>query len=272
MKFNNIYQEFLHFSKRKENILQKIHKKRRMRYIIIITLLLLFIGFLNMYSTTIFMNIARDKRFTSNVGFSYLKHIGIAVFAAVPFFLMDFRIFNNKKIFRFLIPVSLFSLVIIRIMEPFNSRIFKKIGGAYGWIRVPGTGLNIQPSELVKIIFILHMAFTLSQTMKSREKNNLKIFIINSVVPFFIMGGVVFQRDIGTAIHYFSIYLFMLFMSEIKEKFFKIFGAVSIAAVSLISYVISKMDVSGSGGHIKPRIHSWINGLLTGQYDDGYGF
>lgn len=53
--------------------------------------------------------------------------------------------------------------------------MFRKINGAYAWIRVPGVGFNIQSSELIKILFIMHLAFTLSLTMRERETNNLNI-------------------------------------------------------------------------------------------------
>ena len=74
-------------------------------------------------------------------------------------------------------------------------------GGATS--RLPIGSISVQPAELVKVIFVLVLADSLKQEKTFREKLVLFLFVAASVL------GVVLQKDLGGALHYFIVFLFV---------------------------------------------------------------
>lgn len=92
------------------------------------------------------------------------------------------------------------------------------------WIRLPG-GLTFQPSELVKIFFIVTFAKHLD-ILKS--KDTLKTFLgvvsllLHGAVPIFIIHV---QGDDGSALIFFFIMLIMAVVAGVQSRYFIFLGA-----------------------------------------------
>lgn len=85
------------------------------------------------------------------------------------------------------------------------SIVFGKISyGAANWIKIGG--VSIQPSEFVKVIYIIVGASSLDVM---QTKKNLLEFIIFSAV---CVGGLALMGDFGTALIFFATFLLMAFM------------------------------------------------------------
>ena len=107
---------------------------------------------------------------------------------------------NPDRIYRFRLPLMIFAVLLLG-----TSIIFGKVtNGAANWIYI---GIfSFQPSELVKVIYIIIGAGTLD---KLNTKKDLFIFIGFSVV---CVGLLAIMRDLGTALIFFITFLLIAFM------------------------------------------------------------
>ena len=122
------------------------------------------------------------------------------------------------------------------------SIIFGKITyGAANWIVIGG--ISIQPSELVKIIYIMIGAGTLDRL---QTKQNLLEFIIFSAV---CVGLLALMGDFGTALIFFVTFLLIAFMRSGDFKTIILAVAAAIFGVSIIltfkSYVLDRFKAWG---------------------------
>lgn len=107
---------------------------------------------------------------------------------------------NPDRIYRFRLPLMIFAVLLLG-----TSIVFGKVtNGAANWIYI---GIfSFQPSELVKVIYIIIGAGTLD---KLNTKKDLFIFIGFSVV---CVGLLAIMRDLGTALIFFITFLLIAFM------------------------------------------------------------
>ena len=112
--------------------------------------------------------------------------------------------------------------------------------GNKSWIRFLGIG--IQPSEIIKILYIIVSA---RQMTYLKEHSDVNSFF--SVVQMAGLFGVVFiaimivSSDLGNAIILFAIFLFMFFALGVKLYWFAIGGAAVTALIPLIwNYVLKE--------------------------------
>ena len=145
--------------------------------------------------------------------------IGIALY--VVFTLIDVDIIADYWMYLFL-----FSVAFILILIPFG---VEGDTGNKAWLRFFGIG--IQPTEVVKIIFIVLMAKHISYL---KEYKNLKSFfsVIQLVAHCGILVLLIFgvTRDMGSALIFLAIFAVQLFMAGLKLYWFA-FGAAGIAVV-----------------------------------------
>lgn len=100
--------------------------------------------------------------------------------------------------------------------------------GAANWISIGG--ISVQPSEFVKVIYILVSASALDKLL---TKGNLLQFIIFSVI---CVGALILMSDLGTALIFFCTFLFIAFM---RSGDFKTVVLAIVAAVLGASFVLS---------------------------------
>lgn len=101
--------------------------------------------------------------------------------------------------------------------------------GNNGWLRFFGIG--IQPTEIVKLAFIIVLAKQLAYLKEYKNLNS--IASIGQIVGHFIVVfGVILvtAQDLGSALVYFFIFAVMLFMAGVKIYWF-VMGAAAMAAV-----------------------------------------
>ncbi|MEA1963578.1 MAG: putative lipid II flippase FtsW [Candidatus Aerophobetes bacterium] len=124
--------------------------------------------------------------------------------------------------------------IIILLISVFAPGIGREIRGVHRWIDL---GLvQIQPSEIVKIILIIYLASSLV-----RKKERIKSFI-NGFLPYFIIVGIIFvliaiEPDLGTAIIVGGIALALLYAGGIRV--FHLFYGIILALVPICFFVLS---------------------------------
>ena len=101
--------------------------------------------------------------------------------------------------------------------------------GNNGWLRFFGIG--IQPTEIVKLAFIIVLAKQLAYLKEYKNLNSVTS-MAQIVGHFIIMFGVILvtAQDLGSALVYFFIFAVMLFMAGVKIYWF-VMGAAAMAAV-----------------------------------------
>lgn len=118
-----------------------------------------------------------------------------------------------------------FNAVFLLILIPFGT---EELGNA-GWLRFFGIG--IQPSEIVKITYIIVMAKHISYLKEYRDLNSI-VSVAQLALHFLLIFGLllVTSKDLGSALVYFFIFAVMLFAAGLKWYWFAI-GLAAVAAV-----------------------------------------
>ncbi len=131
-------------------------------------------------------------------------------------------------------------------------------------------GFTFQPSEFVKILFVFFMAGFLA---KSTE---FKHVVISAVLAAVFVGLLVLSTDLGSALIFFTTYLFMLYVASKKASYLFIgFGGMSVASVIayfLFSHVQTRVEawqdpwsiIDGKGYQITQSLFALANGGFTG--------
>ena len=135
----------------------------------------------------------------------YVIKQAFAVFLGICFMFilsyLNYELFLNVKV-----SVALFSFSVILLVLT----LFIGVGeGNRSWINLEGLSLNIQPSEFVKVLFILTFAKHLD-TVKS-SINKIQNVILLMVHAGIITGLVILQGDLGSALVFVFIAVVMCF-------------------------------------------------------------
>ncbi|MVB11847.1 putative lipid II flippase FtsW [Caprobacter fermentans] len=131
-----------------------------------------------------------------------------------------FSFIDYREITNFWYVVAGFCLFLIIYTQLFGSAVVNSGGvNAKAWIYLPG-GLTFQPSELVKIGFIL----TFSKHLSALEERSLLkspvhivLLALHAMVPVVLVH---FQGDDGTAVIFFCMFLAMSFGAGIQLRYF----------------------------------------------------
>lgn len=174
---------------------------------------------------------------TSSYPSSALKQVvavflGVALFFGLCWYLRDLN--RIKRIIYILMGISAVLLIINLI---FGTTKF----GSTNWVSIGG--LSLQPSELVKIVFIFVGAATLDEL---QQKKNLTIFMGFSV---FCLGCLALMGDFGTAMIFFVTFLVISFLrSGDFSKLILIVGAAGLMGMMVLRfkpYIAGRFDTWG---------------------------
>ena len=121
------------------------------------------------------------------------------------------------------------------------------INHAYSWIRIPGTSQNLQPSELMKIAFIMSLAYYLRYRKNYRTFKGLLAPFLMALVP---TGLVLYQPDLGTAMMFLPVLFLMLFAAGARGK--------HLLAIVLMGLAMVPVFYSSMRGYQRMRIDSWL--------------
>lgn len=114
--------------------------------------------------------------------------------------------------------------------------------GATNWISI--FGLSFQPSEIVKVIFVLCMASLLKDGISLK-----KVCIISALAAAHVLI-LVLQKDLGAALIFFVAYIFILYAATLQPLLF--LGG--LLAGSGAAYAAYKLFY-----HVRVRVMAWYN-------------
>ena len=254
-----------------DKVLKKLdkekRKKARNRGIIILIIVIVIMSCLNMIST-------RFYSIYSN-GISVVwKHFVYILAGLVCFVItsqINYKSYNKNRTsgLLFLSSILIFISVIIGSKIPALHRIIPEVNGGIGWIRIGP--ISIQPSELMKLPFIIVIAHILEKCEEERYDDK-RILMTLCPVFFIYMLLINLQKDMGTSIHYMGIFCFMLFMSRINMKYIATVSTVVFTLIGGLFYYVNTLSELGDKSYKIKRVASFLNGLLKNEYDYGIGY
>ncbi|MGY1637128.1 FtsW/RodA/SpoVE family cell cycle protein [Geodermatophilus sp. SYSU D00742] len=188
--------------------------------------------------------------------------LGVALFVAVLVVLRDHRVLS-----RFAYTLALVGLVLLAIPAVLPSSL-SEVNGAKIWIRV--AGFSIQPGEFAKICLIVFFAAYLVDkrdvlALASRRVAGLELPRPRDLGPVLVAWALsilvlVFERDLGSSLLLFGIFVVMLYVATERASWLLI-GLGLFAGAALIAYRVFD--------HVQARVDVWLNPF---EYRDGAGY
>lgn len=116
--------------------------------------------------------------------------------------------------------------------------------GARNWVSIYGH--LFQPVEIIKLLFIFQLA-----TLENSSFTKIKYYkLINEAIAFSYFGLLFLQRDLGSALLLFIIYISYLYVFETERKYFAV-TLILFSAFAVIGFLILP--------HVRVRFMVWTN-------------
>jgi cell division protein FtsW len=207
------------------------------RTLLAVSLLLLAVGFLMVFSTT--PVIAREK-FGNSFHFFNRQLLYLAVGLVAFVFLILFRspFYLSPRLV-----MSVMALAFIGLSLVF---FFQKVNNTSRWIRLGG--MSVQPSEFAKIALVLYLAMMLSRP--ETDVNNLKSLGLILLPVAFMEGLILKEPDFGNFVLIGAITLVMLFLAGLRLRYFALFFFV----LALFLFLLIRLNPMR-----QERIRSFLN-------------
>ena len=154
------------------------------------------------------------------------------------------------------------------LLSPLVPGLGQEIYGSRIWLHIGG--YSFQPGEIAKIVIVLFLAGYLAQ-----NREMLSVFTwrvgpfrlpdVRTLLPLLLMWGialviVVFEKDLGSALVFFFVFLVMLYVATGK-KFYLIIGLGLIAIGAVGAFM--------AFDHVQVRVNTWLDPFADAQ-DTGY--
>ena len=235
--------------------------------LIIATLGLAIFSLLNIASASFYISM---KDYNSEY-FFVKRQLLFLIAGVIPLFMglgINYKWYEKKQAIKLMVILTfiLFGIVALGTAFKLNSMV-PIINGSRRWINFKI--IRLQPSELLKIAYIIFIAKGLHACKQRNYKNMDVIWTIFPFILFFVLS-VFFQRDLGTALHYIAISLIMIFFSNIELK--KIFITFSILILLGIMYGSFAYFWGEDSSYRDRRIKAYVNGVIYDEYDNGDGY
>ena len=234
------------------------------RWLFTVTLLLIFIGLVMVFSASAVM---AKERYGSGY-FFLLRQMGWAIAGILAMMLamkIDYRRYKH--------PAVVFSLLGVTTLLLISVFFLDRAHHTHRWIHLGR--LSFQPSEMAKPALILFLAFFLESRTKSMK--DWRNTVLPAVVPTLVfIALIVFQPDLGTAIACAAItgcilfvagldlrYLGYAFLASLLPLYFLIFH-VAYRRDRILAFLDPYSDPQGRGFHIIQSLIAVSTGGITG--------
>ena len=177
--------------------------------------------------------------------------VGIILFVAVLVILRDHRILQRFTYTALVLGVTLLVLPLL----PF---IGTSINGARLWLRLGP--LSFQPAEMAKLCLIVFLAGYLVVKRDALATARSRVLGVDlprgrDLGPLLIawvasMGVLVFQRDLGTALLFFGLFILLLYVATERRSWLLLGSILFVAGAGLAYFAF---------GHVQQRFDVWLN-------------
>ncbi len=181
------------------------------------------LGVLVLYSTDLIKG--------TNYGMQQAVYYGVGILVMLCCILLV-RYIRYWRVFIYVIAVCALALIALPLV--FGTEVY----GATNWIVVGG--ISLQPSEVVKLALLLVLSYFMS-------RRRFWPWLLFAVL---CMGVLMFQRDLGTALIYYTVTVMLYYAST---------GNLWVTGAGLLGGVASALYGYKEFAHVKRRIAVWRN-------------
>ena len=177
--------------------------------------------------------------------------LGVGLFVGTLAVVRDFRMLSRFKYILGFIGVGL-------LLLPLAPGIGATINGARLWVRIGP--MSFQPGELAKLCLVIFFAAYLAErkellAIASRRFAGLHFPDIKHFGPLLVMWGLslsvmFFEKDLGSSLLFFSIFIVMLYMATARIAYVVVGGGLFVLGAA-IGYSIFT--------HVQDRVTVWFN-------------
>lgn len=154
------------------------------------------------------------------------------------------------------------------LLSPLLPVVGQEIYGSRIWLNI--AGISFQPGEIAKILIVLFLAGYLAQNREmlsifTHRIGPFKIPDLATLVPLLVMWVislliVIFEKDLGSALVVFFVFITMLYVATGKKTYL-IIGFVLIAIGGVAAFLLFD--------HVQIRVDTWLNPFKDAT-GDGY--
>jgi cell division protein FtsW (lipid II flippase) len=206
-----------------------------------------------------------DNAINTDAASSQLMYTGVAMAAAIItlWAIRDHRILRRGTYIFLLVSVLL-------LLMPLIPGIGVEINGSRIWIALGP--FTFQPGELAKITLAIFFAGYLSSNrdlilLAGRKIGPLQLPRFRDMAPMLIawlvsIGVLVFQRDLGSSILFFGLFMVMIYVAT---------GRISWIVIGLSLVALAGVFAANFMSHVQLRVDAWINAFDPEVYNRQYG-
>ncbi|MFZ4894332.1 FtsW/RodA/SpoVE family cell cycle protein [Plantibacter sp. Mn2098] len=212
------------------------------------------------------IDIAMNESGWSSASVRQIVWSAIAIICAIVVVLV---IRNHRVLFKYTYLAGLLAFVLLLL--PLIPGIGKEISGARVWIGI-GDFLSFQPGELAKIALAVFFAGYLVRTRDSLSMVGRKFLWmqfprLRDLGPILVvwalsMAVIVFQRDLGTGLLYFGMFLAMLYVAT---------GRASWVILGVTLFLAGAYVASQTLEYVNGRFHNWWDAFNPEIFDRSGG-
>lgn len=177
--------------------------------------------------------------------------VGVVAFCAVVILLRDYRVLNSFPYLAFLVGLG-------TLLLPLVPGLGKENNGARIWIQVGD--YSFQPAEVAKIVLSVAFAAYLVEkrdvlAMAGGKLGPIVLPRPRDLGPILVMwlasmAVLVFQKDLGTSLLFFSLFVTMLYIAT-ERGGWAVIGIALFAAGAYAAFLVF--------GHVQSRVSGWLD-------------
>lgn len=197
---------------------------------------------------------------TGNNGVKQVVNTAVALIVAMAVLIV---LRDHRKLRKYTYTAMVAALVLLTL--PFTP-IGKTVYGATIWIEI--AGYSFQPAELAKLFLSVFFAGYLVRNRDTLSLAGPKVLGVQlprmrdlapiAVVWMVAVAVLVFQRDLGTSLLFFGLFVVMLYLATQRTSWI-LLGMVMFAVAAVLAYYTQP--------HVRSRIHGWLHAMDPEVYD-----
>jgi len=198
--------------------------------IVVVVLILCLVGLSCIFAAEV--GAARGQSALPKNTIKQAVYILVGLLAMGLVFSMNYRHYGRYANLIFAVMLGLLVLLVVARLVPLDP-VIPKIRGACRWIRLPG--FQFQPSEFMKIAFVMAMARYLRYRRNYRTFKGLVGPFALTLLPMFL---ILLEPDLGTVILLLPVLFAMLFAAGAKKKHLLVIMLLGAAAMPAFYFTV----------------------------------
>lgn len=183
--------------------------------------------------------------------------LGVVLFIGTLVVIRDHRVLQRYTYSFFLLAISL-------LLLPMIPGLGTTINGARIWIQF--AGFSFQPGEVAKVVLVIAFAGYLVVHRDALALAGRRVLFVDlprgrDLGPIMVMwllslGILVFQRDLGSSLLFFGLFLVMLYVATERPGWLVVGGTL---------FALGAFAAYRAFGHVENRVNTWLDPM--GYYD-----